>query len=71
MTAVRQPIRRIPAGAVRPRADPAVRGGDDVPAAVPRVLRVVDALPLRGIGKPDRGAVARLLAAVTPPRSGV
>jgi O-succinylbenzoic acid--CoA ligase len=40
-------------------------------AAVPRVLRVVDALPLRGIGKPDRGAVARLLAAVTPPRSGV
>ncbi len=40
-------------------------------AAVPRVLRVVDALPLRGIGKPDRGAVVRLLAGVTPPRSGV
>jgi O-succinylbenzoic acid--CoA ligase len=31
-------------------------------AAVPRVLRTVDALPLRGIGKPDRAAVARLLA---------
>jgi hypothetical protein len=28
---------------------------------VPRVLRTVDALPLRGIGKPDRAAVARLL----------
>jgi O-succinylbenzoic acid--CoA ligase len=40
-------------------------------AAVPRVLRVVDALPLRGIGKPDRGAVVRLLAAVTHRRSGV
>ena len=37
--------------------------------AVPRVLRAVDALPLRGIGKPDRAAVARLLAATpaTPP----
>jgi O-succinylbenzoic acid--CoA ligase len=32
-------------------------------AAVPRVLRMVDALPLRGVGKPDRAAVARLLAA--------
>jgi O-succinylbenzoic acid--CoA ligase len=32
-------------------------------AAVPRALRVVDALPLRGIGKPDRAAVTRLLAA--------
>lgn len=31
-------------------------------AAVPRAVRVVDALPLRGIGKPDRGAVAALLA---------
>ena len=31
-------------------------------AAVPRVLRAVEALPLRGIGKPDRAAVARLLA---------
>jgi O-succinylbenzoic acid--CoA ligase len=31
-------------------------------AAVPREVRVVDALPLRGIGKPDRGAVAALLA---------
>jgi O-succinylbenzoic acid--CoA ligase len=33
-------------------------------AAVPRVLRTVDALPLRGIGKPDRAAVADLL--ITP-----
>jgi O-succinylbenzoic acid--CoA ligase len=40
-------------------------------AAVPRVLRTVDALPLRGIGKPDRAAVARLLAALhTPPSTG-
>jgi O-succinylbenzoic acid--CoA ligase len=30
-------------------------------AAVPRVLRTVDTLPLRGIGKPDRPAVCRLL----------
>jgi O-succinylbenzoic acid--CoA ligase len=30
-------------------------------AAVPRVLHAVDALPLRGIGKPDRNAVARVL----------
>ncbi|MDT7581955.1 MAG: o-succinylbenzoate---CoA ligase, partial [Pseudonocardiales bacterium] len=30
-------------------------------AAVPRVLQAVDALPLRGIGKPDRTAVARAL----------
>ena len=28
-------------------------------AAVPRVLHVVDAVPVRGIGKPDRAAVAR------------
>jgi O-succinylbenzoic acid--CoA ligase len=35
-------------------------------AAVPRVLRAVDALPLRGIGKPDRAAVSRLLAAAPP-----
>jgi O-succinylbenzoic acid--CoA ligase len=40
-------------------------------AAVPRVLHVVDALPLRGIGKPDRAAIARLLAAVSPPRRAV
>jgi O-succinylbenzoic acid--CoA ligase len=43
-------------------------------AAVPRVLRVVDALPLRGIGKPDRAAVARLFAETavlhTPPSAG-
>jgi len=38
-------------------------------AAVPRVLRTVDALPLRGIGKPDRAAVARLLAALHAPPS--
>lgn len=29
--------------------------------AVPRRLRVLDALPLRGVGKPDRAEVARLL----------
>ena len=38
-------------------------------AAVPQVLRTVDALPLRGIGKPDRAAVARLLAALHAPPS--
>ena len=38
-------------------------------AAVPRVLRVVDALPLRGIGKPDRAAVVGLLAGVSRSRS--
>jgi len=39
-------------------------------AAVPRVLHTVDALPLRGIGKPDRAAVARLLAGpIVPPTS--
>ena len=31
-------------------------------AAVPRRIRVVQALPSRGVGKPDRAAVARLLA---------
>jgi O-succinylbenzoic acid--CoA ligase len=38
-------------------------------AAVPRVLRTLPALPLRGIGKPDRRAVAHLLAGppVNPP----
>ena len=35
-------------------------------AAVPRVLQIVDALPLRGIGKPDRAAVAHLLGAAGP-----
>ena len=39
-------------------------------AAVPRVLHTVDALPLRGIGKPDRAAVARLLAGPRIPRTG-
>jgi O-succinylbenzoic acid--CoA ligase len=37
-------------------------------AAVPRVLQAVDAVPLRGIGKPDRIAVARLLSAVSRSR---
>ena len=32
-------------------------------AAVPHVVRTVEALPQRGIGKPDRAAVARLLGA--------
>jgi O-succinylbenzoic acid--CoA ligase len=32
-------------------------------AAVPRVLRAVPAIPLHGIGKPDRVATARLLSA--------
>lgn len=41
-------------------------------AAVPRRWLAVDAVPLRGIGKPDRSAVARLLSATssskhTPP----
>jgi O-succinylbenzoic acid--CoA ligase len=35
-------------------------------AAVPRVLHAVDALPLRGIGKPDRNAVARVLLERAP-----
>ncbi len=32
-------------------------------SAVPRLLTAVEALPLRGVGKPDRLAVARLLTA--------
>jgi O-succinylbenzoic acid--CoA ligase len=32
-------------------------------AAVPRRVVAVDAIPLRGIGKPDRAAVARLVSA--------
>ncbi|WP_219413195.1 o-succinylbenzoate--CoA ligase [Pseudonocardia nigra] len=36
-------------------------------AAVPRVVRGVDEIPLRGVGKPDRAAVARLLADVRHP----
>ena len=40
-------------------------------AAVPRVVRVVDALPLRGIGKPDRDAIVRLLTTVNPSRPAV
>lgn len=36
------------------------------PPAVPRRLRVLDALPLRGVGKPDRAAVARLLTEILP-----
>ena len=38
-------------------------------AAVPRILRAVPRIPLRGIGKPDRVATARLLTAdATPAR---
>jgi O-succinylbenzoic acid--CoA ligase len=33
------------------------------PYAAPRQLAIVPALPLRGPGKPDRAAVAALLAA--------
>jgi o-succinylbenzoate---CoA ligase len=33
------------------------------PAAAPRQLLVLDALPLLGVGKPDRAAVARRAAA--------
>jgi O-succinylbenzoic acid--CoA ligase len=36
-------------------------------AAVPRVLRAVPRIPLRGIGKPDRVATARLLTADAGP----
>ena len=39
-------------------------------AAVPRALRVVEALPLRGIGKPDRRAVTGLFAGVSRSRPG-
>ncbi|KTR58292.1 hypothetical protein SA12R_10215, partial [Rothia kristinae] len=40
------------------------------PAAVPKRLEVVRALPLTSTGKPDRAAVARALAA-PPPSSRV
>jgi O-succinylbenzoic acid--CoA ligase len=61
------------AGAVHPATDRLRRAvrAELGRAAVPRVLRVVDALPLRGIGKPDRAAVARLLATVTHRRPAV
>jgi o-succinylbenzoate---CoA ligase len=36
-------------------------------AAVPRILRAVPRIPLRGIGKPDRAATARLVTAHTAP----
>ena len=36
--------------------------------ATPRTVLVLDAIPLRGIGKPDRDAVRRLLADVPDPR---
>jgi o-succinylbenzoate---CoA ligase len=39
-------------------------------AAVPRVLRAVPAIPLHGIGKPDRAATARLLTASPTSRPG-
>lgn len=37
-------------------------------AAVPRLLHAVDEIPVRGIGKPDRTAVAALLRAAPVPR---
>jgi O-succinylbenzoic acid--CoA ligase len=36
-------------------------------AAVPRILRSVHRIPLRGIGKPDRVATAQLLTSATGP----
>ena len=36
-------------------------------AAVPRILRAVPRIPLRGIGKPDRAATARLITAEAAP----
>nr|MDQ2710262.1 AMP-binding protein [Actinomycetota bacterium] len=36
------------------------------PRSVPRRVRVVAELPLRGVGKPDRAAVARLLSETLP-----
>jgi O-succinylbenzoic acid--CoA ligase len=38
------------------------------PHALPRHLAVVDALPLRGPGKPDRAVVTNLLATGRPAR---
>ena len=35
--------------------------------SVPRLLRVLDELPVRGIGKPDRVEIARMLAATRQP----
>ncbi|MBA2322790.1 MAG: AMP-dependent synthetase, partial [Pseudonocardiales bacterium] len=37
------------------------------PRSVPRRVRVVAELPLRGVGKPDRAAVARLLSETVGP----
>lgn len=63
-----------PAAAEHPRngPDPAVHAGLDAAIraelgapSVPKLLRVLPEMPLRGIGKPDRAEVARLLA--TPP----
>ncbi len=39
-------------------------------AAVPRRLLAVAEIPLRGVGKPDRGAVLRLLAGTPAVRAG-
>ena len=53
------------AGAPAPGAGrrPGPGGGASwVPYAAPRQLLVLDALPLVGVGKPDRAAVARLAA---------
>jgi O-succinylbenzoic acid--CoA ligase len=49
-----------------PRADAALQEAVRIAlgrAAVPRLLVAVPELPLRGIGKPDRAAVARLVSA--------
>ena len=40
------------------------------PAALPRHVLLVDALPLLGSGKPDRAALARLVAETPPPAAG-
>jgi len=53
-----------------PTADPALQEAVRIAlgrAAVPRLLVAVPELPLRGIGKPDRAAVARLVSAAADP----
>lgn len=50
----------VPADATAPPTLDDLRAGFTDRAAAPRRLVLVDALPLRGPGKPDRGAAARL-----------